>query len=104
MTLDFAMQIAKLEPFGEGNPQPVFLIRDVLVKSVMRMGGSGQYLKLRCEGEGGTLFDAVWFDVEEEIVGTLNPGCEVRLIASLDITVWRGRSSVQCMIRGIRVS
>lgn len=75
VTLDFAMQIAKLEPFGEGNPQPVFLIRDVLVKSVMRMGGSGQYLKLRCEGEGGTLFDAVWFDVEEEIVGTLNPGC-----------------------------
>ena len=52
VTLDFAMQIAKLEPFGEGNPQPVFLIRDVLVKSVMRMGGSGQYLKLRCEGEG----------------------------------------------------
>lgn len=104
VTLDFAMQIAKLEPFGEGNPQPVFLIRDVLVKSVMRMGGSGQYLKLRCEGEGGTLFDAVWFDVEEEIAGTLNPGCEVRLIASLDINVWRGRSSVQCMIRGIRVS
>ena len=101
VSLSLAEQVAKLEPFGEGNLQPVFLITGILLRSVRRMGNSGQYLRLRCEGENGNLFDAVWFDVEEEAAGRLNPGCTVSLIASLDINVWRGRRSVQCVVKGV---
>ena len=103
VTLDLAEQITELEPFGEGNPQPLFRIIGVLVRSVRHMGSRGQYLRLACEGEDGNLFDAVWFDVDEAAAESLNSGCAVCLIAALDINVWRGRSSVQCIIRGMEI-
>ena len=47
VTLKFASQIALMEPFGEGNPEPVFLIPDVLIRRIFRMGKEGQYLEIR---------------------------------------------------------
>lgn len=102
VTLAFASQIARMEPFGEGNPQPVFRIAGVLVKSVIRMGNDGQYRKFVCEAENGSLFNAVWFDVEESRAEEIVSGSEVVLIGSLEINSWRGKRSVQCMIRDIR--
>lgn len=101
VTLEFASQISLLEPFGEGNPQPVFRITDVLIRNILRMGNQGQYLKFQCEGSNGTMFDAVWFDVDETKARDISSGYEVELVGTLDINRWRGRSSVQCMMKDI---
>lgn len=101
VTLDFASQVALLEPFGEGNPQPVFRITDILVRSVSRMGNRKQYLKLLCEGAGGTVFNAVWFDVDETVAAEISSGSEILLLGNLNINLWRGKRSVQCVIQEI---
>ena len=101
VTLDFASQIAHLEPFGEGNPEPVFLISDVLIRRIFRMGKEGQYRKFVCEGNDGTIFDAVWFDVDEESERHIKEGHTVSMTAALGINSWRGKKSVQCLIRDI---
>ncbi len=101
VTLKFASQIALMEPFGEGNPEPVFLIPDVLIRRIFRMGKEGQYRKFVCEGNDGTIFDAVWFDVDEESERHIKEGHTVSMTAALGINSWRGKKSVQCLIRDI---
>ncbi len=103
VTLDFVSQITLMEPFGEGNSRPVFGIADVFVQSIVRMGNQGQYLKFRCEGKNGTIFDAVWFDVDEDKASKIAPGCTVELVGSLDVNRWGGRNSVQCILKDIRI-
>ena len=53
--------IQALEPFGEGNPTPVFLSRGVQVTDVRTMGGDGQHLRLKLKDQGVT-WDAVAFN------------------------------------------
>lgn len=101
VTLDLASQISRMEPFGEGNPEPVFLIPDVLIRRILRIGKEGQYRKFVCEGADGRLFDAVWFDVDEETERYLREGDAVKLVATLEVHLWRGRKSAQCRIRDI---
>ncbi len=45
LTLEFARWLRKLEPFGEGNPPPVFLMRRVLFSEVRPMGAEGRHLQ-----------------------------------------------------------
>ncbi len=44
LTLDFAMDLAKMEPFGEGNPEPVFAMAGVRLSSVRPFGQQGRHL------------------------------------------------------------
>ena len=49
---------AKLAPFGEGNPLPVFLSRWVPVTECLTMGADGAHLRLKLDG-GGRRWEAV---------------------------------------------
>ncbi len=48
ITLELAEQIARMEPFGEGNPEPVFAISGVTLASggIRIMGTRGQHIQL----------------------------------------------------------
>ena len=43
ITLDFYRQLSRLEPFGEGNPEPVFGIRDVAFSDIRLLGQEGRH-------------------------------------------------------------
>jgi len=51
--------IQKLAPFGQGNPQPTFLSRGVEVVECRKIGGKGEYLKLKLAQD-----KAVWEAVD----------------------------------------
>ena len=61
LPLDTYRLIRTLEPFGEGNPTPVFLSRGVQVANVRTMGSDGQHLRLKLKDKGVT-WDAVAFN------------------------------------------
>ena len=44
VTLELADALARLEPFGEGNPDPVFGFHDVLFRDVKPLGSDGRHL------------------------------------------------------------
>ncbi len=44
--------LSKLEPFGEGNPEPVLLLKDVWVRTIAAVGSAGA-VKLRIGSAGG---------------------------------------------------
>lgn len=55
-----AEELARLAPFGAGNPEPVFASRDVTVREVRVMGKDRTHLRLSFDTPRGTR-PAVWF-------------------------------------------
>lgn len=102
VTLELARDVRRMEPFGEGNPRPVFMIEDVTVRNVRTMGSEGQYRKFSCVSAGGRMFDAVCFDTDAVGADDVAAGSAVRIAGEIDENVWNGRSSVQVIVRDIK--
>jgi single-stranded-DNA-specific exonuclease len=54
--------LARLGPFGVGNPEPTFLARDVAVVDCRPVGNGDQHLRLRLR-DGGVTWRAIAFDL-----------------------------------------
>lgn len=61
---EFPGWVSTLEPFGAGNPQPVFLTRRAEVLEMRRIGKTGQHLNLRL-GQGDHQWTALAFNQAE---------------------------------------
>lgn len=59
LTLELHEALQRLEPFGEGNEEPVFGLRAVRLRDVMVMGAEGRHLSLRFVNQG--IPRAVWW-------------------------------------------
>ncbi|WP_025745684.1 single-stranded-DNA-specific exonuclease RecJ [Kallotenue papyrolyticum] len=58
--LALAEQLRLLEPFGHGNPEPVWITRGLRVLDARAVGREGSHLKLRLS-DGRQVVDAVWW-------------------------------------------
>lgn len=66
VTADLVRQLAVLEPFGKGNPKPVFADRNIRVKDSRIVGKNRNVLKLTLCDQTGRTYPAVYFgDVEQ---------------------------------------
>lgn len=59
MTMRLAEEIGRLEPFGNGNAAPSFVLRDATVLKIVAMGG-GKHARITVEKDGVSV-TAVWF-------------------------------------------
>jgi single-stranded-DNA-specific exonuclease len=57
--------IQKLSPFGPGNPQPAFLTRQVEVIGCHKLGGQGDWLRLKLK-QGNVTWQAVDFESQKK--------------------------------------
>jgi len=65
LTVELGDWLTRLEPFGEGNPEPVFGMKDAVIRDVKPLGTDGRHLALIANG-----IRAVWWgrgDLVEEI-------------------------------------
>lgn len=97
VTVENARQLARLAPFGIGNPAPVFLLEDVPLRQARAVGSGGAHLKLSL-GEGRTLRDAIAFN-QGRLVGQLPQA--VTLVGSLEENRYRGQSTAQVNVRAL---
>lgn len=58
--------IARLEPFGTANPEPIIMIKGALVSGVRRMGSDGQHIKLKIEDGKGQELELLAFSAPKE--------------------------------------
>lgn len=85
-TLQFLSHIEKLAPFGEGNPKPVFLFRDVELATVSWFGKSNEHLKLSITRNFDDI-EAISFYAKRELgkkLDGLEAGKRVNLLANLE--------------------
>ncbi|MCD7799327.1 MAG: single-stranded-DNA-specific exonuclease RecJ [Akkermansiaceae bacterium] len=96
LTLELLDSYELLEPFGNGNPQPVFMSRGVnLSDAPRRLQGNHLKFSLR---QGLAECDAIYFNGAD--MPLPEPPWDVAF--TIDRSVWRGRSSLSMSIQDIR--
>ena len=96
-------EIGKLEPFGEGNSEPVLAAYGLDVPSgVRRMGSGGRHMSFWVrQGESG--FRAVAFGMGE-LADKLGRSRRCDLAFKPRLNRWRGKESIELEIQDIRIS
>lgn len=87
---------ALLEPFGNGNPQPVFMSRNVMLNDAPRHL-SGGHLRL-CLRQGPYEHDAMYFNAGD--LRLPDPPWDIAF--TVDRNVWKGRVYLSILIQDVR--
>lgn len=95
---DCVEELQALEPYGPSNAEPVFISRDVRVKTRRIVGET--HLKLTLEQAGRTL-SAIGFGMADRPV---EEGARVDLLHSPMINEWNGNRSVELRLRDFRTA
>ena len=91
--------LSDLEPFGTGNPKPVFLLRGVCVLSCCDVGG-GRHLKMKLRRDGVVL-DAIFFSANTAACG-VSAGDRLDVVFTPQINEFRGSRTVQLQVCDLR--
>ncbi len=95
---DLIKTLNKFEPFGMGNPQPVFATRNVSVLECRKIGKDQNHLKLKVESEG-SIIDAVAFGFGDKV--EFNEGDKIDIAYAVGENEWNGKISIQLRIKDI---
>ena len=90
---ELVANLAKMEPFGNGNPEPVLKITRASVLSMRRMGADGQHVKLALRDKNGKVLQMLAFNAPEEFFR--EPGDEVAAWFQPTVNEWQGMRSVE---------
>ncbi len=103
LNLDLVEDLKKLEPFGMGNPKPVFATKNLQLQGdpfVMKE----KHLKLKLRDENGKQFEAVWWDgVEKSREQTLKPNSRIELAYAPEANNWNGNTRLQLVVKDLKV-
>lgn len=101
VSLELISQLKKMEPFGVGNPQPIFSL-EAKVNSFSLLGKEKQHLKIILENSHKSL-DAIGFGLGE-YYDKLLQGQEIIAAGSLDINKWNNNIKAQLIIKDLKSS
>ena len=90
---ELVANLAKMEPFGNGNPEPVVKITTAIVLSVRRMGADGQHVKLALRDKNGKVLQVLAFNAPEEFFR--EPGDEIAAWFQPTVNEWQGARTVE---------
>lgn len=94
-------EVGRMQPFGEGNPEPVFVLRHLPVAGVRRVGSEGEHLKLTLEPQGQAL-PAIGFGLGE-LAASLTPGAELDVAVTLQHDRWNGQDNLQLTLMAVNI-
>lgn len=101
LNLELMEDMRGLEPFGEGNKEPVFLLPEMVVLNAARMGAEGQHIRLLVRDENGATMKLVAFNAPKEWL-ELNATARINIWMNLVENEWNGTRSVEGRILKIR--
>jgi single-stranded-DNA-specific exonuclease len=93
VTEELIEDIALLEPFGNGNPEPVLSSQNLRVVSRRRMGAEEQHIKLGLQDLNGRKISVIAFSAPEYFF--VEPGERITAWYTPTINEWQGRRSIE---------
>jgi len=99
VTLDLIDEIAQLEPYGEGNPLPLFGVKDVRGTDARQIGSEGQHLKFAITSRASSV-DMLWWS--HGSLASLVNAEPLDLVYRPAVNEWQGRRFVQGFIDSVR--
>ena len=100
-------EIRRLEPYGQGNPEPIFLARQAQVVSARIVGGNSLlgklgHLKLLLRSpRGGRPLDAIGFGMAD---APITHNGRIDLLYTPEVNVWNGNASLQLRLKDLQIS
>jgi single-stranded-DNA-specific exonuclease len=97
-------EIEKMTPFGLANPKPVFLFENVNIENIKKFGknGSGEHLEITFSDSSKKVAKGVsFFSGLESFKVPLTDGGKVNLLATFDLSRFRGREELRLRIEDI---
>jgi single-stranded-DNA-specific exonuclease len=102
ITPQLMSDIQKMAPFGEGNREPIFLLKNMIVKSVRTVGAGSKHLKLSVQSHNGErVFDGIGFSLGEKF-GTLTVEQKINIVCELGENTWNNKTTVQLKVIDMR--
>ena len=112
-------ELEVLQPFGKGNPRPIFGVKFLNIKRLFKLGTNGNVLKMILESKRGTTMEGILFNdtlsFEEAIVSKygrqgldslykgINNDVLVDIIYYPSINEYMGRVSIQIVVQNYRI-
>jgi single-stranded-DNA-specific exonuclease len=99
LNFDVLKHLMFLEPTGYGNPEAVFVSRNIKVKVARTVGAEGKHLKLTVEDERGAAVDAIGFRL-----GHLKPDLPpyVDVLYRFEANEFNGRRTLQLNLKDVK--
>ena len=99
LSVSMAQSLTQLEPFGNGNPQPVFGLFNMELSNVTPVGGGG-HLRLTLEKNGSGI-TAMRFNTKPEEL-PYHIGDKIDLAVQLEAREFRGQPSLTVIVRDMK--
>jgi len=99
--LGLVKAVARVGPFGMGNPEPRFAFPSVQIEFADPVGKDKTHLRLSLSGSGGRRLGAIAFRAMETGIGKAlinHDGRPFHLAGRIRENIWQGRSSAQLLV------
>lgn len=105
LTLDFLDDLKSLEPFGAGNEEPIFKLKNVQIENVARMGAEQNHLRLDLKDKNNKHLKLVAFYAPEEWLNLdpADPMLKIEPLITLTENEWGGVKSVEARLIDLNV-
>ncbi|MFA5777015.1 MAG: single-stranded-DNA-specific exonuclease RecJ [Parcubacteria group bacterium] len=104
--LDFelAESLRKLEPFGQGNEEPIFLMKNMKVSELRTVGNGEKHLKLSLRAQDGTpkIFEAIGFNLTNGF-SHLKKGDKIDTVFTICEDNWNGNKKIQLKLIDLKI-
>lgn len=101
VTMEQAVELYKLEPYGVSNPVPVFVMYDMVVSSITTVG-QGKHTKLLL-AKDSLVINAMCFRKSQDDIDVL-VGDKVDVMFNLDINEFQNTKNLQYIVKDIRLN
>lgn len=98
-------QIKKMEPFGQGNEEPIFCVRNLIVADLKIVGNGQKHLKLTLRGEKGSpkIFEAIGFSLAEKF-SQIKKDDKIDIVFNLEEDEWNGNKKMQLKLIDLKMA
>lgn len=94
-------ELSLLEPFGQGNPSPIFCIRGAHITDSGTVGADGAHLKLKLGDGTNTALEAMAWR-KGHLLPHYKKGIKLDVLVSASVREFRGKTSVQLELQDVQ--
>jgi single-stranded-DNA-specific exonuclease len=98
ITFELVSELQTLEPYGAGNPRPVFLARNLCIVSEPRLIGQ-RHLKMSVAGPKGRPLETIWWNGAERMAAVKN---DIDMAYTIETSNWTGETFLQLSVQDVK--
>lgn len=101
ISLQMLYELQKLQPFGEGNPEPVFYIQNMSLQNITSIGGN-KHLRLKLQNENSCIEVLYFNNAEKDFLYEI--GDKLDLAVTLNVNTYKNTHTVSLYLVDIKLS